>query len=394
MIRLLAARWRWPRAAAPPRPSRGGTAAISASSSSARPARCWSSTEHEPAALGRVDGPRRPQSHASVVFSPRRAASPMSSAATAGSPRSTCYAARSPEPHRPGRQRHRRRHLRRRPAGRGLELRAGRRAGLRRRHPGAGRRHPHDDGLQGRRAWSTCPDGASSSRSDDAGEIWIADFDEPARARDHAASRRRQASPYDGMRHAGRPLLRRRPVRRGRAGAARSLGPEPRRRAASSPATATASSRCRSTRCRTSRAGPSAGERSFLPAVGRHEILVVRHAAAWQEVGRIPSRPAGFRRGPARTAGRSGSTSPIPTTTRVQVIDAADAARSCASSSPAPAVLHMEFTPRGEQVWVSVRDADRVDVYDTASFDQLARDPGATSPAGIFFTARAHRIGF
>ncbi|WP_447918131.1 cytochrome D1 domain-containing protein [Achromobacter aegrifaciens] len=33
--------------------------------------------------------------------------------------------------------------------------------------------------------------------------------------------------------------------------------------------------------------------------------------------------------------------------------------------SPGRGVLHMEFTPRGEAVWLSVRDDDRVTVYDT-----------------------------
>jgi protein NirF len=52
----------------------------------------------------------------------------------------------------------------------------------------------------------------------------------------------------------------------------------------------------------------------------------------------------------------------------------------------------MEFTPRGEAVWISVRDADAVQVYDTTSFAQLAELP-AEKPSGIFFTSRAHRTG-
>ena len=59
---------------------------------------------------------------------------------------------------------------------------------------------------------------------------------------------------------------------------------------------------------------------------------------------------------------------------------------------PGKAIMHMEFTPRGEQVWVSVRDQDRVIVYDTRSYQPLA-DLAAEKPSGIFFTARAHRIG-
>jgi protein NirF len=52
----------------------------------------------------------------------------------------------------------------------------------------------------------------------------------------------------------------------------------------------------------------------------------------------------------------------------------------------------MEFTPRGEQVWLSVRDENRVKVYDTESFVEIAAMP-ADKPSGIFFTPRAHRIG-
>ena len=55
-------------------------------------------------------------------------------------------------------------------------------------------------------------------------------------------------------------------------------------------------------------------------------------------------------------------------------------------------MLHLEFTPRGEQVWISVRDADQVQVYDTRTFERLATI-AADKPSGIFLTARAHRIG-
>jgi protein NirF len=60
--------------------------------------------------------------------------------------------------------------------------------------------------------------------------------------------------------------------------------------------------------------------------------------------------------------------------------------------APGKAVLHMEFTPRGEQVWISVRDDNRLNLYDTTSFELLKTLP-AESPSGIFFTDRAHRIG-
>jgi protein NirF len=56
-------------------------------------------------------------------------------------------------------------------------------------------------------------------------------------------------------------------------------------------------------------------------------------------------------------------------------------------------VLHLEFTPRGEQVWISSRDDDTVIVYDTATYAELARLP-AEKPSGIFLASRASMTGF
>jgi len=76
----------------------------------------------------------------------------------------------------------------------------------------------------------------------------------------------------------------------------------------------------------------------------------------------------------------------------VQVIDTLSG-KIVQTLEPGKAVLHLEFTPRGETVWASARDDNKVLVYDTASFAKLAELP-ADSPSGIFFTSRAHRIGF
>jgi protein NirF len=59
---------------------------------------------------------------------------------------------------------------------------------------------------------------------------------------------------------------------------------------------------------------------------------------------------------------------------------------------PGKAALHMEFAPRGAEVWVSVRDDDKVVIYDTRSFEKKA-EIAAKAPSGIFFTARAHQPG-
>ena len=63
-----------------------------------------------------------------------------------------------------------------------------------------------------------------------------------------------------------------------------------------------------------------------------------------------------------------------------------------ATLRPGRAVLHLEFTPRGEQLWLSARDDDRIVVYDTQTLAPLAELP-AEKPSGIFLTARAARTG-
>jgi protein NirF len=133
-----------------------------------------------------------------------------------------------------------------------------------------------------------------------------------------------------------------------------------------------------------------AGERIALPAVGRHELLWV-DARTLEETGRTPTlgQPVFA---VARPDGRQVWVNfAAPDNGRVQVVDAlsGEVVRELA---PGPAVLHMEFAPRGHEVWLSVRDAGRVDVYDTRTFGKLAEIP-AESPSGIFFTARAHRTG-
>jgi len=128
----------------------------------------------------------------------------------------------------------------------------------------------------------------------------------------------------------------------------------------------------------------------FLPAVGRHEVLVI-DSNTWQETGRIAvhGQPVFVE---ARPDGRQVWVNfAHPRNDTVQVIDT-QTLKIVKTLQPGKGVLHMEFTPRGEAVWVSVRDTDSVLVYDTASLKQLAQLPAA-KPSGIFFSARAHRTG-
>ncbi|MFA5627250.1 MAG: cytochrome D1 domain-containing protein [Thiohalomonadaceae bacterium] len=131
-------------------------------------------------------------------------------------------------------------------------------------------------------------------------------------------------------------------------------------------------------------------DHAYLPAIGRHELLIVnRHN--WQEDDRISlhGQPIFAM---ARPDGRQVWVNfAYPDNDTVQVIDTLSN-KIIATLKPGKAVLHMEFTPRGEHIWLSVRDEDRVDVYDTRTLQRINSLP-ARSPSGIFFTDRAHRIG-
>ena len=134
-----------------------------------------------------------------------------------------------------------------------------------------------------------------------------------------------------------------------------------------------------------------AAGRAWLPAIGRHEVLVA-DAATWQETGRVAvkGQPVFVMASPD---GRQVWVNfAFPDNGWVQVIDTLSG-QVVQTLQPGKAVLHMEFTPRGESVWISARDDNRVVVYDTRTFRQLASLP-AQAPSGIFFTSRAARIGF
>jgi len=133
-----------------------------------------------------------------------------------------------------------------------------------------------------------------------------------------------------------------------------------------------------------------AGRELWLPAVGRHELLVVE-GQRWKETARVPvaGQPVFAM---ARPDGRQVWVNfALPDYHQVQVIDTVSR-RVLRTLQPGKAILHMEFTPRGEAVWISARDSGEVSIVDTASFETLAR-LAVPEPSGIFFTARAGRMG-
>ena len=129
---------------------------------------------------------------------------------------------------------------------------------------------------------------------------------------------------------------------------------------------------------------------AFLPAVGRNEVLVVDRRS-WKQLASIPvhGQPVFVM---ARPDGRQVWVNfAFPRNDTVQVIDT-ETLQITETLKPGKAVLHMEFTPRGEHVWISARDAGKVTVYDTENFKAITTMP-MKKPSGIFFTSRAHRTG-
>ncbi|HEY1361254.1 MAG TPA: cytochrome D1 domain-containing protein [Xanthobacteraceae bacterium] len=134
----------------------------------------------------------------------------------------------------------------------------------------------------------------------------------------------------------------------------------------------------------------AAGDHLLIPAVGRHELIAVDRRS-FSETARV----ATYGQPVFAVASPDGRHTWVnfahPLNDTIDIVDNLSL-RVVHRFKAGPAVLHMEFTPRGHEVWVSVRDADRVQIYDGATFARKG-EIEASKPAGIFFTARATRIG-
>ncbi len=127
-----------------------------------------------------------------------------------------------------------------------------------------------------------------------------------------------------------------------------------------------------------------------LPAVGRHQVLWVDRQSLKQTAAtEVAGQPVFIIEQPA---------SPyvwvnfaLPDNGKVQVIDSRSH-EVVATLEPGAAILHMEFAPRGAEVWMSARDDNKVVIYDTQTREKTG-EIAAEAPSGIFFTARAHRSG-
>jgi len=133
-----------------------------------------------------------------------------------------------------------------------------------------------------------------------------------------------------------------------------------------------------------------AGDYAFVPAVGQHKVLVIS-TKTWQQVAEIPahSQPVFVMAQPDNR--QIWVNFAFPHNDTIQVFNT-ETFELVKILKPGPAVLHMEFTPRGEHVWMSVRDNNEVQIYDTNN-QELLKTLKVKSPSGIFFTNRAHQIG-
>ncbi|MDC7707129.1 cytochrome D1 domain-containing protein [Vogesella indigofera] len=133
-----------------------------------------------------------------------------------------------------------------------------------------------------------------------------------------------------------------------------------------------------------------AGDYAFLPAIGHHTVLVADRRS-WQEAARVPvyGQPVFVMAEPSGR--RVWVNFAFPHNDTVQVIDV-PTMQVIQTLKPGRAILHMEFTARGDAVWLSSRDDDKLVVIDTATF-QTRRELPAANPSGIFFSWRAGRMG-
>ena len=127
-----------------------------------------------------------------------------------------------------------------------------------------------------------------------------------------------------------------------------------------------------------------------LPAVGRHEILWVDRASQKTTATTpVHGQPVFIIAQPASPYVWVNFATPLNDV--VQVVDSRSH-EVVATLTPGKAILHMEFAPRGAEVWISARDDNRVMIYDTKTREKVG-EVAAKAPSGIFFTARAHQTG-
>lgn len=133
-----------------------------------------------------------------------------------------------------------------------------------------------------------------------------------------------------------------------------------------------------------------AGNLAFLPALKR-EWVIVYNTDNWKLVRYVPlegtalytvASPDG-RSVWVDLIGRNGDLVQVIDTQSLEVIK---------TLNPGKGATHPQFTAKGEAVYISLMDDNKVVVYDTYTFEKIKEFP-AESPSGIFFAYRANRFG-
>jgi protein NirF len=133
-----------------------------------------------------------------------------------------------------------------------------------------------------------------------------------------------------------------------------------------------------------------AGKKIYLPAVGAYKVLIA-DTNKWQLQNsiKVHGQPVFVM---ARPDGRQIWVNyAFPHNDTIQVIDS-QSDKIIKTFTLGKGALHMEFSPRGEEVWISIRDKNKIMIFNTNTL-KLITTMDAKNPSGIFFTNRAGKTG-
>lgn len=125
-----------------------------------------------------------------------------------------------------------------------------------------------------------------------------------------------------------------------------------------------------------------AGTSVLFPAVGAHEVLVA-DATTWTLQEHIPV--AGQPVFVISRRHEAWVNFALPDNDTIQVIDVARA-RVVHTFKPGHGVMHMASTPDGREMWISLRDENKVVIHDANTHERIG-EIQALAPSGIFLTS-------
>lgn len=133
-----------------------------------------------------------------------------------------------------------------------------------------------------------------------------------------------------------------------------------------------------------------AGDTAILPAL-KKEWALVYNSKTWEWIKNVPLEGTALYTvsGPdgryiwVDLVGKNGDLIQVIDLKTLEVIK---------TLNPGKGATHPQFTPKGNNVYVSLMDDNKVVVYDAATFEKIKEFP-AKRPSGIFSTERAHKFG-